>query len=286
VLSQSAAATRMCRILYFGPGGAGKRENLRQIGASIPPDHRLSLATDDPARQIAFRLTGDAQGDWTVVVHAVDIGREIYIENGADQEGPFDGIVFVAHSSGSRLDQNLTALEALKAFLDRWGQDVMSIPMVFQYNQREDGDCQSVDQLESLLNPWGLLSFPASTQHGEGVKETLKALLSLTISRLLQPRGATRPEARGGAGKGGSGPRGERTQMRHPGQNSGPGSGAGSSGQPSLEVEAEERRGLFFDDRRPPIVVPVRIPRKLLEKYGSARIVLEIEVDDSKGVLD
>ncbi len=41
-----------------------------------------------------------------------------------------------------------------------------------------------VDRLEGLLNPWGLLSFPANAKKGEGVREALKAILGLTVNHL------------------------------------------------------------------------------------------------------
>jgi len=288
-LSQAATATQTCRVLYYGPGGAGKRENLRQIIDSIPPEQRLSLTTSDPERQIAFRMRSGTQGEWAILVQAMDTGREIYNQSSQKDRPPFDGVVFVAHSSASRLDQSLSSMEELKNFIDSWGKDVMSLPLVIQYNKREEPGCLPVDRLESLLNPWGLLSFPASTQQGEGIKETLKAILSLTISQLLQDQVEQGNQSREEAVTVKKPPVSQTTGTEITSQ---AGSDSGSEllftrerDKSVFQVVSEDRSGIFFDELRPPIVVPVRIPKKLLEKYGSARIILEVELDDSDSVL-
>lgn len=287
-LNQSATAVRTCRILYYGPSGAGKRDNLRQIADSIPQESLLRATADDPTRNIAFRLRSADQGDWTVLIQAMDTTREIYPSKVQKSNPPFDGVVFLAQSAAARLDQSLSSLEALKVYIDSWGLDIMSVPMVIQYNRLGDAGCLPVDRLESLLNPWGLLSFPACTEQGEGVKETLKAILSLTMSHLVQ--------------KMASGTAAGTQPAPAPGASSAPGANGFESGPtnstlletPGLEpagdtsgfqVVSEDRTGFFFDELRPPIVIPVRIPRKLMEKYGSARVILEIELDESDSIL-
>jgi hypothetical protein len=146
------------------------------------------------------------------------------------------------------------------------------------------------------LNPWGLLSFPACSHRGEGVKETLKAILGLTITHLLQMP----TDASGGPG--------------------GPGASGGDSGQSGNDTGAVSREpsnrplvnpiavpthvqadpadegsgelgigaggGVGYGDGRPPIVVPVRIPRRAVSPSGTVRIVLEVQIDDAEGLLD
>ncbi len=284
-MSQSAVAARTCRLLFFGPAGAGKRDNLRQISDSIPQEHRLAVEGEDQERQIAFRLRSGEQGDWTVLVQAVDTGTEIYQQVQGYPGQSFDGVVLVVHSAVSRLDQSLSSLEALKSYLESWGKDVMSVPLVIQYNQRDEEGCLPIDRLESLLNPWNLLSFPASTRQGEGVKETLKAILSLSISALIQdPRPAETAES-SGSGAGDECPPDEAVR-RETGQEPVPEPrSVPDPGTPGLQIETEEKSGIFFNELRPPIILPVRVPRSLLDKYGSVRIILELEVDESDSML-
>jgi mutual gliding-motility protein MglA len=271
----ATTATRTCRLMYYGPIGSGKRENLRLIHQSIPPEQRLNLASGDPERQIAFSFRRDGDQDWQVLVQAVDTGAERFRMAGMPDEPPFDGVVFSVNSVASQLDQSLASMEALKTFLDSWGQDLMGIPVVIQYNRREENQVLAVDRLESLLNPWGLLSFPASSKRGEGVRETLKAILGLTVNHLNQkitdrgPAPSLQEED----------PAAEEVQ-----QFQGEGGLALEYGPPLPGTEIEERthaRGdQIFNELRPPVVVPVTIPRRLLDGGGPVRILLEVQVED------
>ena len=272
---------KTCRVMYYGPQGSGKRDNLRYIHRSIPPEHRLTLAVEDPERQIAFQVKGSDGVDWQVLLQAVDVGQERYRGAGMVEAFPFDAIVFAVHSGASYLDQSLASMEALKTYLDTWGMDLMGIPIVLQYNRREDPDTLLVDRLESLLNPWGLLSFPANSQ-GEGVREALKAVMGLAITHIKQnPKPepltpATPLEVPGG-------------QEDDPTQTLSKAMGGALEleyGPPLPGTEIEEgtraRGDEIFDELRPPVVIPVRLPRNLLEKSGPIRILLEVKFEPDK----
>ena len=145
---------KTCRLLYFGPAEAGKRANLRYIHQSIPPEHLLSLAAEDPERQIAFKVAHGNDGQWQVQVQALDSSQEQMPAPVANGSAPFDGIVFVVDSRLEQLDQSLASFEALKTYLDSFGLDLTEIPVVIQYNSRDQADILPIDRLESLLNPW------------------------------------------------------------------------------------------------------------------------------------
>lgn len=262
--------------MYYGPVGSGKRENLRLIHQSIPPAQRLALAASDPERQIAFRFQREDDPDWQVLIQAVDTGTEKFRTAGMSAEPPFDGIVFVVHSGASQLDQSLVAQEALKTYLDTWGQDLMSVPCVLQYNRRAENQVLAVDRLENLLNPWGLLSFPASSKRGEGVRETLKAILGLTVNHLNQQ--ISTPAS-------GSGLRVEAPAAPIDAEPDGADSTLSLEYGPPLpgtefEASTHARGDEIFDELRPPVVVPVTIPRRLLQTGGPVRILLELQLED------
>ena len=269
-----ATSLRTCRILYYGPAGTGKRENLARIQASLPAEHRLAVATTDPSRQIAFTLRNGNQGDWQVFVQALDSGQDMVgSQNGG---APFDGIVFVCDSRSDGLDIGLSALEELKTYLDRWRLDIMSMPMVLQYNGRDGRDVLPVDRLESLLNPWGLLSFPSASAKGEGVRETLKAVLSLTISHILQRSGPQAWAPEEGLDIDPNPP--------VPGTSHTPDWGGQSvlsvsrtPASPRQTPAAAPYRGAADQAT---IVIPVRIPRSALGSDGTGRIILEVQVTD------
>ena len=79
-------AKRVCRLFYYGPAQAGKRENLRIIHQSVPPEQRLTLAGDDPERQIAFQVQHGEGEQWQVLIQSVDSGKERYRVTWSDHD--------------------------------------------------------------------------------------------------------------------------------------------------------------------------------------------------------
>ncbi len=278
---------RTCRLLYYGPPSAGKRQNLRVIHQSIPPDQRLALAGDDPERQIAFNVKYGDGGLWQVLVQAVDAGKERFRSAGMPKDPPFDGIVFIVDSSAAALDQNLASFESLKAYLDSWGLDVMDVPLVIQYNGRDRENTLRVDRLESLLNPWGLLSFPASAKNGEGVREALKAVLGLTVNHIeskpnfnsenradflaIEPDVAPNAADNGGLG----------IDYGPPIQGAEADVAPSVGANPVINSESQELIAAVTSAIQVPVVVPVKIPRSVLTGEGPLRFVFEIEFVDS-----
>jgi len=261
-------AQKVCRVLYYGPANAGKRDNLRGIYRAVPPEQRLSLAGDDPERQIAFQVSQGPGEHWQVLVQATDCGQERSRRGGMSPEPPFDGIVFVVSSAAAELDEGLAALEHLKRYLEDWSLDLMTVPVVIQYNNRHTEGVLPVNRLEDLLNPWGLLSFPAQADAGEGVRETLKAVLGLTVTHLASKTpAATSPTTQP--------PEVSAEQDSGLGLDYGP-------PIPGVRV-CESTRVLsdaIYDELRVPIVIPVKIPKRLVTGADSIRILLEVEIVD------
>ena len=280
VVENTTTAVRTCQLLYYGAATAGKRENLALVHRTIPPESRLNLAAEDPERQIAFIYKQPDGETWQVLVQAVDAGRERPRTAGMSERTPFDAVVFTVDSGAAQLDQSLSSFEALKAYLDSWGRDLMDVPVVIQYNRRTAPDALPVDRLESLLNPWGLLSYPADSARGEGVKETLKSALGLAINHLkslpeplpepIVPMVEQRPQ-----------PTMTTTDPEATEKASNIDLDYGPP-VPGVEVEAltMARGDSIMDHLRPSIVVPVTIPRKLLTGEGPVQVLLEVTIGD------
>jgi hypothetical protein len=278
---ETLTSQKTCRLLYYGPAESGKRANLRHIHQSIPPEHLLALENGDPERQIAFRVTHGNDGDWHVLVQAVDSGLEKFGTEGTTADAPFDGVVFVVDSGLDQLDQSLASFESLKSYLDNYGLDLTEVPVVIQYNNRDRSEILPIDRMESLLNPWGLLSFPANAVKGEGVRETLKSVLGLTVNYLNEkPEDPTRtPEFEITVSR-------ENSEIGLEMESDSTGLGI-DYGPPIPGTEIQESTkalsDAIFQELRPPVVVPVKIPRRLFSGDGPVKILLEIEIDDSSG---
>lgn len=271
----TAASPRTCRILYYGPAGGGKSANLLQIGASVPGPFRVPAPTGSRGERFAFRLDAGELGPWVVSVDAADPFAEAAAGRPAAEPFPFDGIVFVADSAADRLDDNLSALEALKIHLEGSGLDMASLPLVIQYNKRDVPGSLPLDGLESLLNPWGVPSFAAVAERGEGVRETLRAALGLILKQLTQgEQGAEEPaepdaaEAAGEPADAGS----DEARAAETTETAWPASAPEPAAAAVAAPAAADARTL---------VVPLTLPRSLLEGGGPLRLVLQLTVADA-----
>ncbi len=281
-----STAVRTCRLLYYGATGVGKRENLGLIHRTIPPESQLSLAAEDPERQIAFSFNQPEGGTWQVFVQAVDAGRERPRVAGMAEEPPFDAVVFTVDSGAAHLDQSLSTFESLKNYLESWGRDLLEVPVVIQYNRRAAPDALPVDRLESLLNPWGLLAFPADSVKGEGVRETLKSILGLAVNH-LKTRPAAAPPVQSAPAEAPIMAEPEPARTVAPSLAPQPGEGMDLDYGPPVpgsEVSpgTAERGDAILNELRPPVVIPVRIPRRLLAGDGPVRILLEAQIVDDE----
>ena len=170
------------KIVYYGPGLGGKTTTLEHIHATAKPEHRgklVSLATPvdrtlyfdflpvrlPPVRGMHIRLQL-----FTVPGQVYFNATRKLVLTGAD------GVVFVADSQIVRADSNLESLENLRENLFEQGKDLATMPVVFQHNKRDLPDLLPVEELDSMLNPFGAPSIPTSARTGEGIYEALEKI--------------------------------------------------------------------------------------------------------------
>jgi signal recognition particle receptor subunit beta len=170
------------KIVYYGPGLGGKTTTLEHIHATAKPEHRgklVSLATPvdrtlyfdflpvrlPPVRGMNVRLQL-----FTVPGQVYFNATRKLVLTGAD------GVVFVSDSQLVRADANLESLENLRDNLADQGRDLAAMPIIFAHNKRDLPDLLPVEELDSMLNPFGAPSIPTSAKLGEGVYETLEKI--------------------------------------------------------------------------------------------------------------
>jgi len=183
------------KLIYYGPGRAGKTSNLKYIYNKF-------------AQRIKGKLTSiNTNGDSALFYDSLplEIGRvkgykiraQLYTIPGQVQYKAtkklvlkgVDGVVFVADSMALRQQLNIDSLEDLKENLAIFGKNILQTPLVFQYNKRdleEQGiPLLSYETLEKDLNSQLVApSFEASTVTGFNVVETVKKAISLTVASL------------------------------------------------------------------------------------------------------
>lgn len=178
------------KVVFFGPGLAGKGTNLKHVYNKLKPEFRgaMKAMNVQDARMLFFDFTPPGDGN----VHGFRVRFHVYTVSGSTVDPAawkmvlkgVDGIVFVADSDPQRQEANRDSLDNLTAYLKGYGQSLASIPVVFQFNKSDLSDAIEVEDMERTLNPSRVPSFKASSQSGEGVLQTLLGLVKSVLNGL------------------------------------------------------------------------------------------------------
>jgi len=185
------------KLVYYGPGRAGKTSNLKYIYNKFEKRIKGKLATIDTNGDNA--LFYDSLPLEIGMVKGYKIKVQLYTVPGQVKYNAtkklvlkaVDGIVFVADSMVLRQELNISSLQELKENLAILGKDILQTPLVFQYNKRDLAEQNipllSYNTLEKDLNNQLLApSFEASTVTGFNVVETVKKAISLTVASIKE----------------------------------------------------------------------------------------------------
>lgn len=183
------------KIVFFGPGLAGKGTTLRHIFNKLKPEFRgaMKVMNVQDARMLFFDFTPPGDGN----VEGFRVRFHLYTVSGSNVDPAawkmvlkgVDGVVFVADSAPKQLQENRAAMENLVAFLKGYGQGLATVPAVLQLNKSDLPDAVAPAELERMLNPSRLPSFITNSKGGEGVLQPLMALVKGVLAG-LRSRGA------------------------------------------------------------------------------------------------
>ena len=178
------------KLIVAGPAFAGKTTNLQYIYSKLKESFRgkfkaMNLQND---RMLFFDFTPSAQGSvhgYTVRFHVYTMGGEVthpsswkMVLKGAD------GLLFVADSGPDRMAANVASLKSVQASLAAYGKSLNDIPCVIQCNKRDVQQAHGLEEMGRLLNPENLPLVPAVAGTGEGVLESLFALVNMVLKGL------------------------------------------------------------------------------------------------------
>ncbi len=168
------------KIVYYGPGLSGKTTNLVHIHRALDKDQRGDIVILDTheERTLFFDFfpleLGRIEG-YAVRFNMYTVPGQVYYEasrrlilDGAD------GVVFVADSLDSRLEENLESFQMLQANLESFGLEWRAYPIVLQYNKRDLPNPLALGTIESRLGLNGVPVFEAVATTGKGVFETIR----------------------------------------------------------------------------------------------------------------
>ncbi len=179
------------KIVYYGPGLAGKTTNLKWVYERVPKERRgemVSIATEDE-RTLFFDFLpldlGEVQGFKTRFHLYTTPGQIFYNASRKLILRGVDGIVFVADSSPNRLRANAESMRNLRENLAEYGLTLEDVPLVLQVNKRDLPEALPVDMVRAVVDPEGRFPvFEAVATEGKGVMETLKEVSRLVLARV------------------------------------------------------------------------------------------------------
>lgn len=178
------------KVVYYGPALSGKTTNLQALYQKIDPTVRGRLMTLDTKDDrtlffdmlpVFFRTAAGLKVKlklYTVpgqVIH--ESTRRIVLQG-------TDAIAFVADSRRSEAASTLAYWNNMLKNLEANGLDYRTLPIVVQLNKKDLPETRGDDELADLRKVIQPPMVPAVAIRGEGVVETLWALLTLCYRSL------------------------------------------------------------------------------------------------------
>ncbi len=185
-----AQKTVNAKIVYYGPGMSGKTTNLEIVHQRAPDQNRgeLTSISTDGDRTLFFDFMpldlGTVAGMRTSFQIYTVPGQVYYNSTRKLVLQGVDGVVFVADSSASMVDENLESLHNLEENLNEYGKSLATLPHVIQFNKRDLPDALPTEEINAQLNRHGCTVFEAVANTGQGVFPTLKSLAATVLESI------------------------------------------------------------------------------------------------------
>lgn len=178
------------KIVYYGPPCSGKTTNLEQIHAKLAGQQSklISLKTQGD-RTLLFDFLPLEIGECKGLKPRLNLytvpGQSIYVSTRRLVLEEVDGIVFVADSQRSRLQENIQAMHEMGRHLRSFGYCPQAIPLVLQFNKRDLPDLSPVATLQQHLAPSNDIPYcEAVATQGIGITATLKQIVNLVLTKM------------------------------------------------------------------------------------------------------
>lgn len=180
------------KVVYYGPALSGKTTNLEQIHARIDPTRRgqlVSLKTAED-RTLFFDFMQIELGKINGLTPKIQLytvpGQTYYQASRKVVLTGADGVVFVADSSPTRLQENLESWQSLHDHLEELNITLSQLPLVIQFNKQDLENALPPSTLMEALQVNDAPTFCASAVDGKGVFDTLKAIINGMVRSIQQ----------------------------------------------------------------------------------------------------
>ena len=178
------------KIVYYGPALSGKTTNLQMIHQFLDPTSRGRLMSLDTAddRTLFFDLLPvffKSKTGFKVKIKLYTVpGQIMHTSTRRIVLSGADGVVFVADSQRSEARANNDAWKSMMENLKQNGIAPDTIPIVLQFNKRDLPNIRSDQEIEDIRSKSKEPVFKAIAVRGQGVLETLFALMRLAYRNL------------------------------------------------------------------------------------------------------
>jgi signal recognition particle receptor subunit beta len=178
------------KIVYIGPASAGKSTNLHCIYSKLKEKSRgkfksMNLQND---RMFFFDFLPSGQGNmdgYSIRFHIFTIPGEISRLSALKMvlKG-VDGLVFVADSVSDKMAANSESLQNLGVCLAAYGKTLSDIPCVIECNKQDSPRALAPEAIGQALNLSDYQLLPAVATRGEGVLESVFALVKMILKNI------------------------------------------------------------------------------------------------------
>ncbi|MCZ0932123.1 MAG: hypothetical protein OXJ52_03110 [Oligoflexia bacterium] len=172
-----------CKILYYGPEGAGKKTSLLYIKEKFDKEKLSFIQLPFKKEMYALVLSIGEIFSFKAYFHIYSLNNESKKENETLLRGA-DGVVFVASSKKEDRQKNKESFSEMEEFLTNQGKNLLQFPLVLQYNKSDLTHLQPLKQLKMDLNKYNNKDFKSSCLTGDFILEPLKYLCKLSLSQL------------------------------------------------------------------------------------------------------
>lgn len=180
------------KIVYYGPAFSGKTTNLIQIHSKVDSQKRselISLKTQED-RTLYFDFLqlelGKING-LTPKIHLYTVpGQANYESSRRLVLHGADGVVFVADLGEDSLAANIKAWKNMHGHLISFGIVPASFPMVVQFNKKDLPKAMPYERVADQMQVNGRPKFPAAALQGEGVQDTLRAIIQSVMQNITK----------------------------------------------------------------------------------------------------
>lgn len=182
------------KIVYYGPALSGKTTNLEQIHQAIEPDSRgeITILSTQQDRTLFFDflpLKSEIIKGFTSKFQLYTVpGQTIYNETRKLVLRGVDGVVFVADSQWTKMEENVASFANLGENLATHNVSADRLPMILQFNKRDLDDTAPCHYIDFLLNrrETRVPTTEAVATSCDGVFESLNLIGRMVLSSFLK----------------------------------------------------------------------------------------------------